>query len=76
MAASAAVDAADSDGNTPLWTAVFCSQGEGATIRVLLDSGADPDQGNGHGVSPRVLAARIANYDVAAHLPARGVTSS
>ncbi|MFI0813186.1 ankyrin repeat domain-containing protein [Streptomyces echinatus] len=36
LAAGAAVDAVDRHGNTPLWRAVFCSQGEGATIRLLL----------------------------------------
>ncbi|MFF7098453.1 ankyrin repeat domain-containing protein [Streptomyces rubradiris] len=76
FAAGATVDAVDRHGNTPLWRAVFCSQGEGATIRLLLDAGADPDRGNGHGVSPRMLAGRIANYDVAAHLPAGDGTSS
>jgi uncharacterized protein len=75
LAAGAAVDTADRHGNTPLWRAVFCSQGEGATIRLLLEAGADPDRDNGHGMSPRVLAGRIANYDVAAHLPAGDATS-
>ncbi|MGB8938755.1 MAG: ankyrin repeat domain-containing protein [Streptomyces sp.] len=69
LAAGATVDATDGHGNTPLWRAVFCSQGEGATIRLLLEAGADPDRGNAQGVSPRALAGRIANYDVAAHLP-------
>jgi ankyrin repeat protein len=69
LAAGAAVDAEDRHGNTPLWRAVFCSQGEETTIRLLLQAGADPDRVNGHGVSPRALAERIANYDVAALLP-------
>ncbi|MGW7080416.1 ankyrin repeat domain-containing protein [Streptomyces sp. NPDC054866] len=67
LAAGAAVDAADRDGNTPLWRAVFGSKGEGTTIRLLLDAGADPDGDNVHGVSPRALAGRIANHDVTAH---------
>ncbi|MGW0909176.1 ankyrin repeat domain-containing protein [Streptomyces sp. NPDC002853] len=65
VAAGAAVDPADSHGNTPLWRAVFCSQGEGAVIRLLLEAGADPDRVNAHGVSPRALAGRIVNHDVA-----------
>ncbi|MFH8491997.1 ankyrin repeat domain-containing protein [Streptomyces longisporoflavus] len=69
LAAGALVDAADRQGNTPLWKAMFNFRGEGATIRVLVGAGADPDLVNGHGVSPRVLAGRIANYDVAVHLP-------
>ncbi|GAB1340038.1 hypothetical protein ACE1SV_66280 [Streptomyces sp. E-15] len=70
LAAGAAVDAVDRHGNTPLSRAVFCSRGEGGTIRLLLEAGADPDLDNVHGVSPRALAGRIANYDVAVHLPA------
>jgi ankyrin repeat protein len=69
LAAGAPVDAVDRHGNTPLCKAVFSSRGEGAMIRVLLEAGADPDLANGHGVSPRLLAGRIANYDVAVHLP-------
>ena len=76
LAAGAAVDAVDGHGNTPLWRAVFCSRGEGGTIRLLLEAGADPDRDNAHGVSPRALARRIANYDVTVHLPAGDGTSS
>ncbi|MFF7581091.1 ankyrin repeat domain-containing protein [Streptomyces sp. NPDC008061] len=76
LAVDAEVDAADRHGNTPLWRAVFCSQGEGATMRLLLEAGADPDGDIGLGMSPRVLAGCIANYDVAAHLPAGDGTSS
>ncbi|MFI8232571.1 ankyrin repeat domain-containing protein [Streptomyces sp. NPDC085900] len=75
-AAGAAVDAVDGHGNTPLWRAVFCSRGEGGAIRLLLEAGADPDRDNAHGVSPRALAGRIANHDVAVHLPAGDGTSS
>ncbi|WP_348273520.1 ankyrin repeat domain-containing protein [Streptomyces sp. DSM 40868] len=76
LASGATVDAEDGHGNTPLWRAVFCSQGEGVVIRLLLEAGADPDRGNAHGVSPRALAGRIANYDVVAHLPGGDGTSS
>lgn len=69
LAAGVTVDAADRHGNTPLWRAVFCSRGEGAVIRLLLEAGADSDRVNAHGASPRTLADRIANYDVARHLP-------
>ncbi|MFJ8142734.1 ankyrin repeat domain-containing protein [Streptomyces sp. NPDC096013] len=75
LAAGAAVDVVDRHGNTPLWRAVFCSRGEGGTIRLLLEAGADPDRDNAHGLSPRSLAGRITNYDVAAHLPAGDGTS-
>ncbi|MEU6110697.1 ankyrin repeat domain-containing protein [Streptomyces albidoflavus] len=76
LAAGASVGAVDGQGNTPLWRAVFCSQGEGAVIRLLLEAGADLDQVNAHGVSPRALARRIANYEVAGHLPGGDGTSS
>ncbi|WP_416222841.1 hypothetical protein [Streptomyces sp. NEAU-H33] len=56
-----AVDVVDRHGNTPLWGAVFCSRGEGGTIRLLLEAGADPDRHNVHGVRSRALAGRIAN---------------
>ncbi|WP_159450316.1 ankyrin repeat domain-containing protein [Actinacidiphila paucisporea] len=41
LAAGVAVDVVDRHGNTPLWRAVFCSQGEGGTVRLLLEAGAD-----------------------------------
>ncbi|WP_374028538.1 hypothetical protein [Streptomyces sp. NEAU-sy36] len=40
---------------------MFCSRGEGGTIRLLLEAGADPDRHNVHGVRSRALAGRIAN---------------
>ncbi|MGW8884282.1 ankyrin repeat domain-containing protein [Streptomyces sp. NPDC055749] len=76
LAAGAAVDAADRHGNTPLWRAVFCSQGEGTVIRLLMEAGADPDRVNAHGASPRTLAGRVANYDVAVDLPGGGGASA
>jgi uncharacterized protein len=69
LAAGAAVDTPDRHGNTALWTAVFNFRGEGTTLRVLLEAGADSERENAHGVSPRGLAGKIANYDVAVHLP-------
>ncbi|WP_422125724.1 hypothetical protein [Streptomyces graminilatus] len=66
----------DRHGNTPLWRAVFCSRDEGRTVRLLLGAGADPDRDNVHGVSQRAPAGRIANHDVAVHLPAGDGTSS
>ncbi|MGW3688054.1 ankyrin repeat domain-containing protein [Streptomyces sp. NPDC005125] len=41
LAAAATVDTADRHGNTALWRAVFCSQGEGETICLLLEADAD-----------------------------------
>jgi uncharacterized protein len=69
LEAGASVDVADRHGNTALWRAVFNYQGDLATLRGLLEAGADPDRENVHGVSPRGLADKIANYDVAVHMP-------
>lgn len=63
--AGAAVDAVDSDGNTPLFRAVFAYAGDDATIRALRVAGADPRSGNRHGQSPVGLARLIATPDVA-----------
>ena len=64
LAAGAATDVPNSHGNTPLWVAVFNSKGDGEIIRLLLDSGADPERENNHGISPFALAESIAYYDV------------
>ena len=53
----------DRDGNSPLSQAVFSSKGDGACVSLLLKAGANPDQVNNHGVSPRSLSQAIANYD-------------
>lgn len=59
------IDPRDGFGNTPLWKAVFSTRdGDGAVIRLFIDNGADKDLVNDHGVSPRILAETIANYDV------------
>ena len=64
IAAGAPVDLRDSNGNTPLWRAVFSSRGDGAVIKLLRDAGADPYAENASGVTPRALARTIANFDV------------
>jgi ankyrin repeat protein len=61
----AIVDVQDNHGNTPLWRAVFSSQGRREMIETLLRAGANPNRANRHGVSPKELAQNIANYDVA-----------
>jgi ankyrin repeat protein len=72
LAAGAPVDVGDSNGNTALFNAVFNYRGDPATLRVLLEAGADPEQQNAKGVSPRGLADLIGNYDVAVHVPGAG----
>ena len=65
VAAGAPIDALDTDGNTPLSTAVFNSRGEGELITFLRRHGADATRPNAHGVSPVALARNIGNYDIA-----------
>ena len=60
----AEVDRVNGHGNTALGLAVYNSRGRGDVIEILLGAGADPDRENNAGVTPRVLAERIANYDI------------
>jgi len=69
VSAGASVGARDKYGNTPLSRAVFVSNGRGEVIEALLSLGADPDAKNDSGVSPRILADTIANYDVKQFMP-------
>ncbi len=68
LALGANVNATDSQGNTPLWRAVFNCRGQGEVINALLEAGADADKKNDHGISPRDLANKIANYNIAKFL--------
>ena len=61
---NAKIDIKDYYGNTPLFKAVFFSQGDTEIIKMLLSAGADPDLKNNAGVSPRQLAKTIASFDV------------
>ncbi len=60
----AVIDPQNSKGNTPLFTAVYNSRGRGAMIKLLLSYGADENLKNISQVSPKVLAHKIANYDI------------
>ncbi|MCQ3829148.1 ankyrin repeat domain-containing protein [Microbulbifer elongatus] len=51
-------------GNTPLFRAVFSSNGNGDIINFLIEDGADPESKNKHDVSPKSLAESIGNYDI------------
>jgi ankyrin repeat protein len=64
----ARVDSQDSHGNTPLFRAVFDSQGRGEMIKLLLAHSANRNLKNNHGVSPFDLAHSIANYRVSVFL--------
>lgn len=65
----AEVDQTNGVGNTALGLAVFNSAGRGDVIELLLGAGACSDRPNNAGVSPRVLAERIANYDILQFFP-------
>ena len=69
LAAGAPVDPQDRFGNTPLWRAVFDSRGQGMTVQLLLEAGADPDIANKAGATPRDLVTRMGAAEVAALFP-------
>lgn len=63
--AGAAVDPRDKFGKTPLSVALFnVRDGQGTVIYVLLHAGASPDEKNEAGISPRMFAETVANYDL------------
>ncbi len=65
LSSGAEVDARDRFGKTPLSMAPLnFRDGNGEVIRVLLASGADPDLENNSGISPRVHAETVDNYDL------------
>ena len=72
----AVVDAQDKDGNTPLYRAVFTSQGDCAVIRLLLASGAKPDFKNQDGESPEMLARKISKPYIEELFYSQPVTTS
>ena len=65
LGAGAVADAADVDGNTSLFRAVFAYAGDDATIEVLRDAGAEPRRLNRHRQDPVGLARLMATTDVA-----------
>ncbi len=69
LAAGADLSRTDGHGNTALFRAVFSYAGDGTTIELLKDAGADPSAKNKHGVSPAELARTIANRDVSKYFP-------
>jgi ankyrin repeat protein len=61
----ATVDPVNMYGNTPLWTSVFNSKGDGRMIELLRRHGAYPYHVNVYGHTPIGAANLIANYDIA-----------
>ena len=68
LAAGAPVDPRDRFGNTPLWRAVFNSRANAAPVELLMQAGADPENANDAGVTPRELARRMGADEVVALL--------
>ncbi len=60
----ASVSIKDNYGNTALFKAVFYSKGKTDIIKLLLEAGANPDDENDSGMTPRKLAENIATFDV------------
>jgi ankyrin repeat protein len=60
----ASVNLKDNYGNTALFKAVFFSQGKTEIIKMLLRAGANPDEENNSGMTPKKLAENIATFDV------------
>lgn len=64
LEAGAEVDPVDVFGDTPLWRSVMSSSASPATMKLLLEHGADPNMRNRHGVSPRDLARETGRDDI------------
>ena len=60
----ARLEAVDRFGNTPLWRAVMHGRGRGEVIELLIQYGANRDEGNLCGNSPRDAGDMISNYDM------------
>jgi len=54
--------------NTPLFRAVFSSNGRGDIIKLLLLYNADMNLKNKSGISPLQLAKTIGNYDITQYM--------
>ena len=54
----------NSHGNGTLWVALMNARGDLTNVKALLAAGADPDQKNAHGRSPRDVACDMGMTDV------------
>lgn len=54
----------DAAGNTPLGRAVFSCKGRHEFVQLMLEYGGNPDQKNKAGISPRMLADSVGNFDL------------
>jgi ankyrin repeat protein len=73
LRAGADIRARDRWGNTPLWRAVFTAHGDVVTSSTLLAGGADPDEQNYTGISPRRLAERMGLSGLSGPVPPQAV---
>ncbi len=60
----ASLELADLHGNTPIWTAIFNSQGDTRSVKLYVQHGADLDHLNKHQRTPRQLAETIGGFDL------------
>jgi len=51
-------------GNPPIWTAIFNSKGDFQLVKLYFLKGANLDNENNHGMTPRKLAETIAGFDL------------
>jgi uncharacterized protein len=72
LGAGAEPDPLDVFGDTPLWRSVMTSSGDLATIKLLIEHGADPNVRNRSGISPLSLARDTGQDDVVKLLQDRG----
>jgi len=71
LAGGAEPDPVDAFGNTPLWRCVMNASPNLEIVKMLLDSGADPNKKNKHGVSARDTAVNVGNDGLVAVLDGR-----
>jgi uncharacterized protein len=62
------IDPEDVFGNTPLWRCVMSTRVQPDIVRLLLSKGADPLKKNRHGASPKDIAERMGNTELAGML--------
>lgn len=60
---SANLELKDINGNTPLMDAIFNSKGNYKIVNLFIESGANLDNMNNHGMTPRLLAESMADFD-------------
>ncbi len=57
------IEAREVNGNTPLWVATMNSNQGAQAVEILINFGANPDEKNIHGISPRDLEEDLFNSE-------------